>query len=114
MSFANKFNRSKSINWGISTEGFSFERLSTLEPNTIYRVFGFIKTPDNGYGPGSCVILSDRFVNLPASWVSDVDTILADPEAVADIIAGRVGISYRMGKSKKYNRDMYIVEFVDI
>lgn len=114
MSFASKHNRNKSINWGIATDEFKFEKLSSIEPSTIYRVYGVFTTPDIGYGEGCCVILSDRYVSLPARYMEDVQDILSDPESIEAIKAGRVGITYHMYKSEKYNRDAYSIQWVDI
>lgn len=115
MSFASKHNKSTRIEWGINTDGFSYENVSSLEPNTTYQVYGcFVTKPHASYGEGACLILADRYISLPERWVETVKNIMNCPEDVADILAGKVGIRWRWGKTKDTGRDMYMIDFVDL
>lgn len=121
MSFATKHNKS-AIDWGIDTEGFEFYKLSEmyeLVQDADLKLHGlFVNTKDKyGYGASCVAILEDRFVSLPQHMVEEIQEILADPEDVEAIKAGKVGFkirTYESDKKKGKDKTCYAISWVDL
>ena len=57
----------------------------------------------------------DQFMlNMSAHMTEEVEKILADSADIKDIKSGKVGIRLRPYHQKKFNRDCFGQEFVDI
>lgn len=110
----NQFNEVRYIDWGKNTEGFEFLTLSYLHEGDPYRVYGFFTTRDRGYGETPVAILENCFVSLPQRYLDVVKSITDKQDCVAAIIAGHCAIKYSRFTSKKFNREGYSVEFMDI
>lgn len=109
-----KFNRNKSVNWDIDTEGFEYYKLSNLRACEVYPLCGMFISKDNGYGEGAVLISKSFFVNIPERYVDIVKAIMSDAESVADIKAGKCGFRYTEFTSKTHHRTGYAVEFVEL
>ena len=60
-------------------------------------------------------INNDQFMlNMPTHMTEEVEKILADSTDIKDIKSGKVGIKLRPYHQKKFNRDCFGQEFVDI
>lgn len=117
MSFANKYNKNGRV-FSIDTEGWTdYVGLSDLyekDKEAVYPVHGFYINRKSKFGPRPTLISDGYFVNLPSHMLDDVVDIMGDPEAVADIEAGKVGFKVRTYTSKTYNKECFGVEFVDV
>ena len=121
MSFASKHNKG-AIDWGIDTEGFEYFKLSELYElvqDADLKLHGlFINSKNNSEYGASCVaILEDRFVNLPQHMIEEIQGILADPEDVEAIKAGKVGFkirTYESDKKKGKDKTCYAISWVDL
>ena len=103
------------INWGVeNVEKLPFLKRSELVEGKVYLVKGLYISRDNGYGNNAVAILEQNRVNLNASLLENVKTILADSAMVEAIKNAHMGIKVRSYISKKQKRTCYIVEFVDL
>lgn len=121
MSFAEKHNKG-GIDWGIDTEGFEyFDRKDLFEvhgPEHCFVLKGLFINKNKTekelkeYGPSIVAILDDKMMNLPSHMLEEVESILADPEDIESIKAGKVGFTLR--KYESHGKDCYGVKWVDI
>lgn len=109
-----KFNRNNSIDWNYETKDFEFKKASEMKLDTVYPIHGVFTTPDNGYGVGAVIILDDCLLNAPQHEVDTTKAVMADPETVEEIKAGKCGIKISTYTSKKFKRTGYSIEFVEI
>lgn len=109
-----KFNKAKNVTWNIDTEGFDYHKLSELEENTRYPLFGMFVTKDTGYGEGAVLIAGNAFYNIPERYVPTVKDMMSDQETVDLINAGKCAFSYSKFMSKKFHREGYDVVFHDL
>lgn len=107
------YNPTKNITWNINTDGFKYIKLSELEPDTAYDLYGMFVTSDHGYGEGAVLIMNDCLVNIPERYVNTIKAMINDPEVVQLIKAGKTAFAYHEFTSKKYHRTGYAVEFID-
>lgn len=114
MGLADRFNKGNKIDWGFDTEGFEFKSPSDMELDKVYNMHGCFITPDSGYGKGGVIICDTFLMNVPASYVDTVLEILATPEAVEQIKAGKLGFKVGTYQSKKFKRTGYSLEFIDL
>ena len=118
MSFASTFN--KGSRFTIDTTGFEYIKASDLVAEIgmdgVYRVAGLYINTKGNYADHPVVILPDlgKMVDLPEHMTAVCRDILASDEACADIIDGKVGISFEAYHSKKFNRDCIGCRWVDI
>ena len=120
-SFGKKFNTAKIFN--IETEGFDYISLEDLaaaipadaDPNeVIFIVRGIYLNKKGLYEPAPVVALDDCYVNLPSHLYDTCADIIADNLAVAAINDGKVGFRIEKYFQKKYQKDCYSVEWVDL
>lgn len=118
MSFASKYNYSRTFN--ITTEGFPYRKLKefyndpVFGPDTIYPVDGvYIHTGKYGETASIASVANRCFLSLPNHQVNMIKKILDDPEAVADIKAGRVGCRI-VPWTNENGATFYKIEWVDI
>ena len=120
-SFGKKFNTAKIFN--IETEGFDYLSLEDLaaaipadaDPNeVIFIVRGIYLNKKGLYEPAPVVALDDCYVNLPSHLYDTCADIISDNLAVAAINDGKVGFRIEKYFQKKYQKDCYSVEWVDL
>lgn len=88
-----KFNK-QSVYFDVDTDGFKFCKIKELKLDTDYKLLGvFLK--DGKFGTYPIFIVDGWLVDGTPSMAETVKLILADPEAVADIKAGKAGIRVR-------------------
>lgn len=109
-----RFNQSAVIDWEFNTEGFQYRKLKDLPENVTFRLRGCFVTPDQGYGPGAVLITDQEFINIPQRYVQTLSDIREDPEAVAEIKAGKAGFHYTTFKSRNNGGTGYNVVFDEI
>ena len=110
MSFAEKHNKTRIFE--IETEGLDY-----LKPEEAFNKYGkeAVYRLDALFINRKVTIDDDQFMlNMSAHMTEEVEKILADSEDIKDIKSGKVGIKLRPYHQKKFNRDCFGQEFVDI
>ena len=118
-SFSKKFNTEKLFN--IETEGFEYMSLedlynatANLETPTVFVIRGVYINRKSLYNPSPVVALDDTYVNLPSHLLPACEEMLHDRLAVDAINQGRCGFRIEKYFQKRYQRECYSVEWVDI
>lgn len=108
-----KYNKFKTIDWGMNTENFTYKKLSDYPENTIFQIKGFFVIKDNLNGGNQAVaILKDCFLNIPKHKVEVVTEIINDEDSVNAIKDGECYIQTYKYKSEKYNKECFDFNFV--
>jgi hypothetical protein len=118
-SFSKKFNTEKLFN--IETEDFDYMSLEDLakadalnEEPSVFVVRGVYINRKSLYEPAPVVALDDTYVNLPSHLLPACEEMLHDRQAIDAINEGRCGFRIERYTQKRYNRECYSVEWVDI
>lgn len=118
-SFGKKYNSEKLFN--IDTENFDYMSLEDLAKATenseevpVFVIRGIYINRKSLYDPSPVIALDDCYVNLPSHLLPACDEMLHDRIAIDAINEGRCGFRIEMYHQKRYNRDCYSVEWVDI
>ena len=110
-----KYNKkSLSSVWNIDTKDFEFFKAQDIELDVVHRLYGLFISKGGKYGDSASAILSDKFVSISNSYLEEVQNVLNDNEAVEEIKQGKVGIKFTKFHNKKYNKDGYAIEFVEL
>lgn len=137
-SIAKKYNKEKLFN--INTEDFEYVSLEDLykeaeqritltndemenyaDPedvadeveSTVFQVRGIYINTKGMFDDAPVVALDSAYVNLPAHLTPICKEILADPQAIAAINAGRVGFTIYTYQKPQYHKTCYSVKWVD-
>lgn len=114
-SFAKRFNKEKVFT--IDCTDFEYRSLEELyvDDETVYQVRGLYINKKSMYTDKSPLLATDKFyVNLPDHLLDDIEEILNDRAAIADINRGVVGFRIYKYFQKKYNKECYSITWVDI
>lgn len=134
-SFANSYNTKKIFD--IDTSDFEYCSLEDLfkencveepvlddmgeatgETETIcketFKIYGLYINTKGMYDPQPIVALEDRYVNLPSYMNQMACEILSNPRAIDAINRGHVGFIIGKYYQKRYNKECYKVEWVDM
>ena len=118
-SFSKKFNTEKLFN--IETEDFEYMSLEDLakatassEEPVVFIIRGVYINRKSLYDPSPVVALDDCYVNLPSHLLPACEEMLHDRLAVDAINQGRCGFRIEKYFQKRYQRECYSVEWVDI
>ena len=115
MNFA-QFNKNtfEKIEWCITTDGFSFKKLSDFynQGNKTIQVFGFFFVKSENYGLQPVAILKDCLLNLPTHKKDIISDMLKNADCVNAIKKGECSIKLREYKSK-YNKTCYDFDFIN-
>jgi hypothetical protein len=118
-SFSKKFNTEKLFN--IETEDFDYMSLQDLaradslnEEPSVFVIRGVYINRKSLYEPAPVVALDDTYVNLPSHLLPACEEMLHDRQAIDAINEGRCGFRIEKYTQKRYNRECYSVEWVDI
>ena len=109
-----KFNKTKRIDWGISTENLPFKKLENIfdEGIKFVKIRGFYL--QNGrFGKQANAITDSCVLYVPAHMTETIEEILNDSEAVKAIKNGECWVSIYKYHSPNYNRDCYSFNFVE-
>ena len=120
MSFAEKHNKTRIFE--IETEGLEYskpeEAFNEYGKDAVYRLDALFINRKGMYDDAPVAVVTinnDQFMlNMPAHMTEEVEKILADSTDIKDIKSGKVGIKLRPYHQKKFNRDCFGQEFVDI
>lgn len=118
-SFSKKFNTEKLFN--IETEDFEYMSLEDLakatensEEPVVFIIRGIYINRKSLYDPSPVVALDDTYVNLPSHLLPACEEMLHDRLAVDAINQGRCGFRIEKYFQKRYQKECYSVEWVDI
>lgn len=118
-SFSKRYNSTKIFD--IDTEGFEYMNLEDLaeadaksEEPQVYIIKGVYINKKSLYDPSPVVALDTCYVNLPAHLLDACSEMMSNPVAVKEINEGHCGFRIESYHQKKYNRDCYTVEWVDL
>ena len=114
MSVFSKYRRNMSIDWGTDTQSFPFVKCSEQPLEEKIPIYGFFITPDSGYGEGAIVILEKELLNLPQRYVEEIKKFMDDPDVIEAVKDHRTGIIITTFESKKYKKQGYDIEFVEL
>lgn len=89
------------------------EEVKEIVEETIYQVRGIYINTKGLYDDAPVVALDSAYVNLPAHMTQICREILADPQAIAAINAGRVGFTIYAYEKPQYHKTCYSVRWVD-
>lgn len=116
-SFANKYNK---VSFGIDTTNFGYVKLADIYnsaenggADVVHKINGmFVHKSQLGDSPVIIDADNKQLVNLPAHTADTVREICADPQAVQDIIDGKVG--YTIYEYESHGKKCYSIRFVDM
>lgn len=118
-SFSKKFNTEKLFN--IETEDFEYMSLEDLAKSTesceeppVFVIRGVYINRKSLYDPAPVIALDDCYVNLPSHLLPACEEMLHDRVAIDAINAGACGFRIEKYFQKRYQRECYSVEWVDI
>lgn len=118
-SFSKKFNTEKLFN--IETEDFEYMSLEDLAKATesceeppVFVIRGVYINRKSLYDPAPVLALDDCYVNLPSHLLPVCEEMLHDRLAIDAINAGTCGFRIEKYFQKRYQRDCYSVEWVDV
>ena len=118
-SFSKKFNTEKLFN--IETEDFEYMSLEDLAKATesyeeppVFVIRGVYINRKSLYDPAPVIALDDYYVNLPSHLLPACEEMLHDRLAIDAINAGACGFRIEKYFQKRYQRECYSVEWVDI
>ena len=119
VSFSKRFNTEKLFN--IDTTDFEYHSLEELteqpgdEPeDRVYVVRGIYINKKSLYDPSPVIALDDCYVNLPAHLLDVCQEMMSDRSAVNAINEGQCGFRVTKYHQKRFNKDCYSVEWVDL
>lgn len=82
--------------------------------NYVFPILGIYRGTKGNFGPSYNVATDYSYVNFPAHMNEQCEELLNDGSAIAAIKKGRVGFRIRKYTQRRYGRDCYTPEFVDI
>lgn len=107
-----KFNRTTNV-FTVNTEHYSdYKKLSDLTPETEYSILGFYLNKDSKFGEHYVIISDGYYVNVPASMNDTFKAMLEDADTIALINQGNEKFVVRDVFSKKWNKDIRVVDFI--
>lgn len=118
MSFAKKYNKGNII-FDIDITDFNFIKLETLYSEydgNVIKVDGLYINKKGKYNPHPVAINVDDglLIDLPEHMTKVVEDILKDAESISLIKKGVVGLRAKKYRDKKYNKNCYSAEWVDL
>lgn len=115
MSFASKYNKRK---FDFDTSNLEFKSLSDLYNDNgkdkIYPVHAMFINTKGKFSDNPVIATNDYLVDFPSHMTDTVREILDDPQSIEDINAGLVGFKIYTYQQKKYNKQCFSIEFVDM
>ena len=119
VSFSKRFNTEKLFN--IDTADFEYHSLEELteqpgdEPeDRVYVVRGIYINKKSLYDPSPVIALDDCYVNFPAHLLDVCQEMMSDRAAVDAINEGHCGFRVTKYHQKRFNKDCYSVEWIDL
>lgn len=126
VSFSKKFNTKKLFD--IDASEFDYKKLEDLyneqtpdpdsedgEPiSEVFKVMGIYINTKSLYEVSPVAALEDTYVNLPAHTLDACKEMIKDPMAVKAINEGHLGFRIEKYHQKRFDKDCYSVEWVDL
>ena len=120
MSFAEKHNKTRIFD--VETEGLQYvkpeDAFNKYGRDAVYRLDALFINRKGNYDDAPVAVVTTNneqfMLNMPAHMTEEVEKILADSTDIKDIKSGKVGIKLRPYHQRKFNRDCFGQEFVDI
>ena len=119
MSFANKHNKG-GVLFDIDIKDFTFRSLKELfeidESKVVYGVDGLYINTKSKFGEHPVAINTEfgLLIDLPTYMNEEVKSILADPEDVEAIKAGKVGFHIEEFIDKTFGKNCYGIKWEDL
>lgn len=118
-SFSKRFNSEKLFDIDTSEfEYMSLEDLATATANSeeppVFVVRGIYINNKSLYDPAPVIALDDCYVNLPPHLLPACQEMIRDRQAVDAINEGRCGFRIETYYQKRFKKDCYSVEWVDV
>lgn len=79
-----------------------------------FKIYGLYINDKSMFDPQPIVALADRYVNLPAHLYKTAVEILNNPRAIDAINRGHVGFTIEKYYQKRYNKECYSINWVDM
>ena len=123
-SFASSFNTKKLFN--VDTSDYEYKKLEELWNenseiiedeevcNKVFPVLALYLNKKSMFEPQPVVATDECYVNLPASMFDSALEILSDPRAIQAINSGKVGFQIEKYFQKRYQKDCYSINWVDM
>lgn len=112
-----QFNKSFDSKFIHQADTDNYIKIADMGNNT-YTVYGMFINPNGKFGEHGCIQVEHEnervWVSLPAGLNDTINSIMSDDLAVEAVNAGCCGIKAREYFSKKYNRNCWTVDFVNI
>lgn len=112
VSFSKRFNTEKLFN--IDTTDFEYRSLEELAEYGVYVVRGIYINKKSLYEPSPVIALDDCYVNFPAHLLDVCQEMISDRAVVDAINEGHCGFRPTKYHQKRFNKDCYSVEWVDL
>ena len=119
VSFSKRFNTEKLFN--IDPTDFDYHSIEELteqpgdEPeDRVYVVRGIYINKKSLYDPSPVIALDDCYVNFPAHLLDVCQEMMSDRAVVDAINEGHCGFRVTKYHQKRFNKDCYSVEWVDL
>lgn len=114
MGLMNRFNKG-GVDWGIDTKDLPYKDLKEYKENEVIVIKGLFINKKGNFGPHPVAIIDGALLDLPAHLHDTALEILADPEVVEAIKAGKAGVKIRSYDADKFGKkDCRSVEWIDI
>ena len=123
-SFASSFNTKKLFN--VDTSDYEYKKLEELWNenseiiedeevcNKVFPVLALYLNKKSMFEPQPVVATDECYVNLPASMFDSALEILSDPRAIQAINSGKVGFQIEKYFQKRYQKDCYSINWIDM
>lgn len=113
MSIANKYNKSNKFNYTIP-ENAEYVKLNNLDRDRNYIINALYINTKSEYGDHPVICSNNLLVDLPHHLNDTVKEMIKDDEVISAVNKGLLGFKVRTYKDKKYKRNCFSVEFVDL
>lgn len=111
-----KFNKTQRFTY--DTNGFTYATLADLYTNNgadkVYPLTAVYHSNHKQYGDAPILASIGFFVYVGKHMTETIDAIIGDDDAINAINSRQVGFKIYAYRSKKWNKDCFGVEFVDI
>lgn len=114
-----KLNKSNVNLFTVKVENPIFRKLNTFSEGQVLRVLGCYKNTKSVFGEEPIFIVENNekeifFVNMPKQHLETIDNIIKDKELIDGINKGLCYIKVVKYYSKKYKKDCYNFDFIDV
>ena len=117
-SFSKRYNTERLFD--INTDDFEYISLEELynqsggDENLAYEIRGVYINTKGHYDDAPVLAINGWYVNLPAHLTSQCKEMLNDRECIKAINEGKCGFTIYKYHKKRYDRDCYSVQWIDI